>query len=205
MMDRLDPLLPQIIEALHNKNLKDADKIIQNWGQRDIPQQVFETALDNHHTEFVCKNIGHASLRTKHNILDRAVWDLDVVLTQSIIPHISKGSYPFLAATMRVYKKESSLPMLQILTNQLTTSEKIILAKGLMEGPPPLHGGSVSQLQERINCLTQDVDEAKLYSTLTQSSLPRTKEAFRAAIDHHQSQRIRTHIPSNDTQRSRKL
>lgn len=204
-MDTLAPLLSQIIEALHNKNLKVADKIIQNWGQRDIPQQVFENALDSHNTEFVCKYIDRSSILTKHNILDRVVSDLDVVLTQRIIFHISKGSYPFLAATMRVYKKENSLPMLQILTHQLTTSEKIILAKGLMEGPPPLQGGSVSQLQERINCLTQDVGEAKLYSILTQSSLPRTKEAFRAAIDHHQSQRIRAQISSNNLQRSRKL
>lgn len=201
-MDDLEPIVSQMVELVHNK--KSTEKILQQWGERDIPHHVFQTALDNHNTDFVREHIGQSSRLTKQNILDQAVLNLDVSLVQSIIPYISKNSYPFLAATVRVYKKENALPMLQVLTTQVTTTEKIILAKGLLESalPIPL---SDWDIQERINCLTQNVDEAKLYSTLTKSSLPRTKEAFSAALNYHQNQRIGAQISSNNTQRLRKL
>lgn len=192
-----------VMQLLRTHNCSAAEDLLDQCNT-DIPQDVFETALE-HNIDFVFKYIHRTTVSTRQNILDHVILDLNVPLAQHIIAFVPQNSYPYLTATMRVYRKENSLPMLQVLTHQLTTSEKIILAKGLMEGPPPLHGGCISQLQERINCLTQDVDEAKLYSTLSQSSWPRTKEAFHAAIVYHQGQRIRAQIPSNENQRSRKL
>lgn len=70
-MDDLEPMVSQIAELLHNK--KSTEKILQQWGERNIPYHVFQTTLDNHNTDFVREHIVQSSR-----------------LIQSSVPYISK-------------------------------------------------------------------------------------------------------------------
>lgn len=168
-----------------------------------IPQDVFEAALE-HNTDFVFQHIHRSTVSTQHNILDQVILNLNVPLTQHIIACMPQKSFAFLSATVRVYKKNNAEPMLNVLSGYLSPTEKIILAKSLTESIHPIKLPP-SEIQMRVNCLTQGVEQSKLLNAVTSSSLPRTKEAFTAAMDYHQNQRISAHISASDVQRPRKI
>jgi len=192
-----------IIKLLNSNDYEAATAQLQHCTS-NIPQSVFEAALVGQNYEFIRQNIERSSMLTKHNILDQAVWGLDVVLAQSVIPHIAKNSYPFLAATLRVYKKENGFSIMDVLSTHLTANEKIILAKGLLENVLPIQLSDF-QIQDRINCLTRGVDEQKIWTVIKSCSSSRTQEAFTAALDCHQNQRIEGALTTPEISRSRKL
>ena len=192
----------RIVQLLRTQNCSAAEELL-NQCSTSIPQNVFEAALE-HNVDFVFNHIHRSTVSTRNNILDRVIFDLNVPLTQHVIACLPQNSFPFLAATVRVYKKDDAQPMLNVLSGYLSPTEKIILAKGLTESVHPIKLPP-AEIQMRVNCLTQGVEQRRLLSTIAHSSLPRTKEAFTAAMDYHQNQRISAHMSTPDVQRPRKI
>lgn len=191
------------IELLENNDSNAATAMLQHC--KVIPQDVFEAALTSRNHDFVRHNITRASQSTTHNILDQVIATLNVDLTQHIMAHVSADFYPFLTAVIRVYKKPNIEPMLKLLSPHLTATEKIILVRSLAENPNKKTPLTADEVQQRVNCITEGLDENRMWSIITTNSSARTKDVLTAAIDYHQNLRIQSHLCAPLISHSRKL